>query len=60
MLDVRMLALAGIALSAAVTAAIPALAQQGLDEPFQKPFRDALKGKTVAYVPVAMSAGAPP
>jgi ribose transport system substrate-binding protein len=55
MLDVRMLALAGIALSAAVAAAIPALAQQGLDEPFQKPFRDALKGKTVAYVPVAMN-----
>jgi ribose transport system substrate-binding protein len=33
----------------------PALAQQGLDEPFQKPFKDALAGKTVAYVPVAMN-----
>lgn len=33
----------------------PALAQQGLDEPFQKPFKEALAGKTVAYVPVAMS-----
>src|ERR1700761_6046171 len=33
----------------------PALAQQGLDEPFQKPFKEALAGKTVAYVPVAMN-----
>lgn len=31
---------------AAMTA--PALAQQGLDEPFQKPFKEALAGKTVA------------
>ncbi|MGY4448176.1 ABC-type sugar transport system substrate-binding protein [Bradyrhizobium sp. i1.3.1] len=38
---------------AAMTA--PALAQQGLDEPFQKPFKEALAGKTVAYVPVAMN-----
>src|SRR6476660_6454785 len=44
--------LAALAL-AAMTA--PALAQQGLDEPFQKPFKDALAGKTVAYVPVAMN-----
>src|ERR1700748_2008848 len=34
---------------------LPALAQQGLDEPFQKPFKEALAGKTVAYVPVAMN-----
>jgi ribose transport system substrate-binding protein len=33
----------------------PALAQKGLDEPFQKQFKEALAGKTVAYVPVAMS-----
>ena len=37
----------------AVTA--PALAQKGLDEPFQGPFKEALAGKTVAYVPVAMN-----
>lgn len=30
------------------------LAQKGLDEPFQKQFREDLKGKTVAFVPVAM------
>ena len=30
-------------------------AQQGLDEPFQKPFKEALAGKTVAFVPVAMN-----
>ncbi len=33
----------------------PALAQQGLDEPFQKSFKEALAGKTVAFVPVAMN-----
>ena len=33
----------------------PALAQQGLDEPFQGAFRQALAGKVVAYVPVAMN-----
>ena len=33
----------------------PVFAQQGLDEPFQKSFKEALAGKTVAYVPVAMS-----
>src|SRR6476646_6462630 len=43
-----------IALGLAAIAA-PALAQQGLDEPFQKPFKEALAGKTVAYVPVAMN-----
>jgi hypothetical protein len=32
-----------------------ALAQKGLDEPFQGAFKEALKGKTVAYVPVAMN-----
>jgi len=36
-------------------AILPARAQQGLDEPFQKPFKEALAGKTVAYVPVAMN-----
>lgn len=41
------------ALGLAAIAAAPALAQQGLDEPFQKPFKESLAGKTVAYVPVA-------
>ena len=36
-------------------AACPAFAQQGLEEPFQKPFRDSMAGKTVAFVPVAMN-----
>ena len=36
-------------------ASAPALAQQGIDEPFQKPFKEALAGKTVAFVPVAMN-----
>ena len=36
-------------------AMLPASAQQGLDEPFQKPFKEALAGKIVAYVPVAMN-----
>jgi len=34
---------------------IPAFAQKGIDEPFQKSFKDSLAGKTVAYVPVAMN-----
>jgi ribose transport system substrate-binding protein len=34
---------------------VPAFAQQGIEEPFQKPFRESLAGKTVAYVPVAMN-----
>ena len=38
-----------------VGASAPTLAQQGLDEPFQKPFKEALEGKTVAFVPVAMN-----
>ena len=36
-------------------AALPAAAQQGLDEPFQADFKTALTGKTVAYIPVAMN-----
>src|SRR3982751_880358 len=36
-------------------AALPAAAQQGLDEPFQAAFKQALAGKTVAYIPVAMN-----
>src|ERR1700727_1710275 len=36
-------------------AASPALAQKGLDEPFQGAFKEALAGKTVAFVPVAMN-----
>jgi len=32
-----------------------AFAQKGLDEPFQGPFKQALAGKTIAYVPVAMN-----
>src|SRR5260370_16387804 len=43
----------GIGLVAA--AATPALAQKGLDEPFQDSFKQSLAGKTVAYVPVAMN-----
>jgi ribose transport system substrate-binding protein len=39
-----------------ITAACtPALAQKGLDEPFQAAFKEALNGKTVAYIPVAMN-----
>jgi ribose transport system substrate-binding protein len=45
-----MLSLAALA---ALTA--PALAQKGLDEPFQGPYKEALNGKVVAYVPVAMN-----
>ncbi len=37
------------------TAAAPAWAQKGLDEPFQAPFKKALEGKVVAFVPVAMN-----
>jgi ribose transport system substrate-binding protein len=46
-------ALLGIGLTA--VAASPALAQKGLDEPFQAAFKEALAGKTVAFVPVAMN-----
>ena len=44
-----------VALGLAVAAGAPAFAQQGLDEPFQKSFKEALAGKTVAFVPVAMN-----
>ena len=43
----------GIGLAGAAIS--PALAQKGLDEPFQGAFKEALAGKTVAYVPVAMN-----
>jgi ribose transport system substrate-binding protein len=46
-------ALLGIGLMAAAIS--PALAQKGLDEPFQGAFKEALAGKTVAFVPVAMN-----
>jgi ribose transport system substrate-binding protein len=36
-------------------AAAPALAQKGLEEPFQAGFKQALAGKVVAIVPVAMN-----
>ena len=42
-------------LTALMFAGAPALAQKGLDEPFQSGFREALAGKVVAYVPVAMN-----
>lgn len=45
--------IAAAALSA--FAALPAAAQQGLDEPFQASFKEALAGKTVGYIPVAMN-----
>src|SRR5579883_328756 len=48
--------LGGIACAAALCAvASPSFAQKGLDEPFQGPFKKALAGKTVAYIPVAMN-----
>src|SRR5512140_3924908 len=43
----------GIGFIAAATS--PAIAQKGLDEPFQGAFKESLRGKTVAYVPVAMN-----
>ncbi len=55
MLHIHRFALGSIAALTFASVAVPALAQQGLDEPFQKPFREALAGKTVAYVPVAMN-----
>jgi ribose transport system substrate-binding protein len=36
-------------------ASTPALAQKGLEEPFQASFKEALAGKVVAIVPVAMN-----
>src|SRR6202453_339579 len=46
---------AACALGLAALAITPALAQKGLEEPFQGPFKAALEGKTVAFVPVAMN-----
>lgn len=45
---------AACGLGLALTAG-PALAQKGLDEPFQAQFKSALAGKTVAYIPVSMN-----
>ena len=55
MVCVRKPVLTSVAILAFAALAGPALAQQGLDEPFQKPFKESLAGKTVAYVPVAMN-----
>src|ERR1700743_3256176 len=44
-----------VGIGLAGVAAAPALAQKGLDEPFQGAFKQALAGKTVAYIPVAMN-----
>ena len=46
---------AACALGLMAVASVPALAQKGLEEPFQAPFKAALEGKTVAFVPVAMN-----
>ena len=43
-----------IAVGVLAAASSGVVAQKGLDEPFQEQFRAALKGKTVAFVPVAM------
>src|ERR1700722_3125386 len=43
------------ALGFAALASTPSLAQKGREEPFQGPFKAALEGKTVAFVPVAMN-----
>jgi ribose transport system substrate-binding protein len=48
-------ALAGLGLLSLHGAATPALAQRGLDEPFQAAFKEGLAGKVVAFVPVAMN-----
>ena len=48
--------LGGIACAAGLClGASQAFAQKGLEEPFQGPFKKALEGKTVAYIPVAMN-----
>ena len=47
--------IAGVGLAALAVA--PALAQQGLDEPFQASFKKALQGKTVGYLPVVLRQG---
>src|SRR5271163_3144849 len=46
---------AACALGLMAVASVPALAQKGLDEPFEGAFKAALEGKTVAFVPVAMN-----
>ena len=46
--------LIAVGMAAAATSGVFA-AEQGLNEPFQGPFRDALTGKTIAFVPVAMN-----
>ncbi len=50
-----LLKLAACACGLATLSGAPAFAQTGLDEPFQGPFKAALAGKTVAFVPVAMN-----
>src|SRR5450631_1872002 len=47
--------LSACALGLATLASASAFAQKGLEEPFQGPFKEALAGKTVAFVPVAMN-----
>ena len=51
----RWLGRLGCASALVFAMAASAFAQKGLDEPFQGPFKQALAGKTVAYVPVAMN-----
>jgi ribose transport system substrate-binding protein len=48
-------AAAAVCLAAVAFASAPAMAQKGLDEPFQAQFKSALAGKTVAYLPLAMN-----
>src|SRR6516162_8614493 len=48
-------ALAGAALTAALLGPGLSAQAQGLEEPFREPYLKALQGKTVAYLPVAMS-----
>jgi ribose transport system substrate-binding protein len=48
-------ALAGAALTAALLGSGLSAQAQGLEEPFREPYLKALQGKTVAYLPVAMS-----
>jgi ribose transport system substrate-binding protein len=50
----KMAGRAACAAGASATAS-QAFAQKGLEEPFQGPFKTALAGKTVAYIPVAMN-----
>ena len=46
--------LLAVGMAVAVSSGVFA-AEQGLNEPFQGPFREALTGKTIAFVPVAMN-----